>query len=215
MTTFDRKINQIAARHGWSIEKQPRAAVPCYIIAAPTYEDTGKIVAVLNRCKGLYHETLTPIHYESWAVKVYDAGQIAAYRERERQKAALVDAFYMALKANGGGRVRSSHRRRGRGVIHGKAAHGKRPTENRQQKRGRPGAGRVYLFFRVKFSGGWNHPPPLLLSSGGWNPSRAILSRVAFTIYPATLSPAWAAAVFKSSSISFGILIDFVANFDK
>lgn len=106
MTTFDRKINQIAARHGWSIEKQPRAAVPCYIIAAPTYEDTGKIVAVLNRCKGLHHETLTPIHYESWAVKVYDAGQIAAYRERERQKAALVDAFYMALKANGGaGRV--------------------------------------------------------------------------------------------------------------
>jgi hypothetical protein len=100
-------------------------------------------------------------------------------------------------------------------VIHGKAAHGKRPTENRQQKRGRRGAGRVYLFFRVKFSGGWNHPPPVLLSSGGWNPSRAILSRVAFTIYPATLSPAWAAAAFKSSSISFGILIDFVANFDK
>ena len=96
-----------------------------------------------------------------------------------------------------------------------KTAHGKRPTENRQQKRGRRGAGRVYLFFRVKFSGGWNHPPPVLLSSGGWNPSRAILSRVAFTIYLATLSPAWAAAVFKSSSISFGILIDFVANFDK
>lgn len=203
MTAFDKKINQIATRHRWNIEKQARAAVPCYIIAAPTYEDTGKIVAVLNRCKGLYHETLTPIHYESWAVKVYDAGQIAAYRERERQKAALVDAFYMALKANGGDQNAA------------KAAHGKRPTENRQQKRGRRGAGRVYLFFRVKFSGGWNHPPPVLLSSGGWNPSRAILSRVAFTIYPATLSPAWAAAVFKSSSISFGILIDFVANFDK
>nr|UWF85177.1 MAG: hypothetical protein [Bacteriophage sp.] len=102
MTAFDKKVNQIATRHRWNIEKQARAAVPCYIIAAPTYEDTGKIVAVLNRCKGLYHETLTPIHYESWAVKVYDAGQIAAYRERERQKAALVDAFYMALKANGG-----------------------------------------------------------------------------------------------------------------
>ena len=82
MTAFDKKVNQIAARHRWNIEKQARAAVPCYIIAAPTYEDTGKIVAVLNRCKGLYHETLTPIHYESWAVKVYDAGQIAAYRER-------------------------------------------------------------------------------------------------------------------------------------
>ena len=36
MTTFDRKINQIAARHGWSIEKQPRAAVECYIIDAAT-----------------------------------------------------------------------------------------------------------------------------------------------------------------------------------
>ena len=137
MTTFDRKINQIAARHGWSIEKQPRAAVPCYIIAAPTYEDTGKIVAVLNRCKGLHHETLTPIHYESWAVKVYDAGQIAAYRERERQKAALVDAFYMALKANGGDQNAA------------KAAHGKRATK----KEVGAAAGRVYLFFRVILPG--------------------------------------------------------------
>ena len=102
MTAFDKKINQIATRHRWNIEKQARAAVPCYIIAAPTYEDAGKIVAVLNRCKGLHHETLTPIHYESWAVKVYDAGQIAAYRERERQKSALVDVFYNALRTNGG-----------------------------------------------------------------------------------------------------------------
>ena len=39
MTAFDKKVNQIAARHGWNIEKQARAAVPCYIIAAPTYED--------------------------------------------------------------------------------------------------------------------------------------------------------------------------------
>lgn len=102
MTALDRKINQLAARHGWSIEKQHRAAVDCYIIDAATYEDAGKITAALNRCKGLHHETLTPIHYESWAVKVYDAGQLDAWRERERQKSALVDAFYMALKANGG-----------------------------------------------------------------------------------------------------------------
>lgn len=102
MTALDRKINQLAARHGWSIEKQARAAVDCYIIDAATYEDAGKITAALNRFKGLHLETLSPLHYESWAVKVCDAGQIAAYRERERQKAALVDAFYMALKANGG-----------------------------------------------------------------------------------------------------------------
>lgn len=39
MTAFDKKVNQIATRHRWNIEKQARAAVPCYIIAAPTYED--------------------------------------------------------------------------------------------------------------------------------------------------------------------------------
>ena len=37
MTALDRKINQLAARHGWSIEKQHRAAVDCYIIDAATY----------------------------------------------------------------------------------------------------------------------------------------------------------------------------------
>lgn len=43
MTAFDKKVNQIAARHRWNIEKQARAAVPCYIIAAPTYEDPERI----------------------------------------------------------------------------------------------------------------------------------------------------------------------------
>lgn len=102
MTTFDRKINQIAVRHGWSIEKQPRAAVECYIIDAASYEDAGKIAAALNRCKGLHLETLSPLHYESWAVKICDAGQLDAWRERERQKSALVDVFYNALRTNGG-----------------------------------------------------------------------------------------------------------------
>lgn len=102
MTAFDKKVNQIATRHRWNIEKQARAAVPCYIIAAPTYEDAGKIAAALNRCKGLHLETLSPLHYESWAVKICDAGQLDAWRERERQKSALVDVFYNALRTNGG-----------------------------------------------------------------------------------------------------------------
>ena len=54
MTAFDKKVNQIAARHRWNIEKQARAAVPCYIIAAPTYEDTGKIVAVVAPVQGCF-----------------------------------------------------------------------------------------------------------------------------------------------------------------
>lgn len=79
-----------------------------------------------------------------------------------------------------------------------------RPTENRQQKRGKRGAGRVYLFFRVKFSGGWNHPPPVPLSStsGGWNPSRSMRAAQASMIYRCILCPASTAAarIFAPSS---------------
>lgn len=99
-----------------------------------------------------------------------------------------------------------------------RTAHGKRPGKIAPRKTGNKkevNAARAVStsFFASFFRGG--HSSGVSSGAGGWNPSRAILSRVAFTIYPATLSPAWAAAVFKSSSISFGILIDFVANFDK
>ena len=81
-----------------------------------------------------------------------------------------------------------------------KSPHGKRATK----KRGKRGAGRVYLFFRVKFSGGWNHPPPVLLSStlGGWNPSRSMRAAQASIIYRCMLCPASAAAarIFAPSS---------------
>lgn len=56
---------------------------------------------------------------------------------------------------------------------------------------------------------------PWSSAAGSWKPSRFIRSSVAVKIYFATLSPAFVAAVFKFSSISFGILIDFVENFDK
>ena len=55
MTAFDKKINQIATRHRWNIEKQARAAVPCYIIAAPTYEDTRE-----DRCRSEPLQGLAP-----------------------------------------------------------------------------------------------------------------------------------------------------------
>lgn len=42
MTAFDKKINQIATRHRWNIEKQARAAVPCYIIAAQLMRVPGR-----------------------------------------------------------------------------------------------------------------------------------------------------------------------------
>lgn len=118
------------------------------------------------------------------------------------------DAVQIGGDLPGGGRHRTAH-----GKRPGKIA----PRKTGNKKRGKRGAGRVYLFFRVKFSGGWNHPPPVLLSStlGGWNPSRAIRSRVAVRIYPATLSPELVAAAVKFSSSSFGIRIDFVINFDK
>ena len=46
-----------------------------------------------------------------------------------------------------------SYRRRGRGVIHGKAAHGKRPTEKGNKKRGRRGGGPCLPLFSRHSSG--------------------------------------------------------------
>ncbi|UWG05522.1 MAG: hypothetical protein [Bacteriophage sp.] len=116
-----------------------------------------------------------------------------------------------------------SRQQRRRGVISYRRGIIEPPTENAPEKsphgkqatKKEVNAARAVStsFFASFFRGG--HSSGVSSGAGGWNPSRAILSRVAFTIYPATLSPAWAAAVFKSSSISFGILIDFVANFDK
>ena len=65
--------------------------------------------------------------------------------------------------------------------------HGKRATK----KEVGAAAGRVYLFFRVILPGRVLDYSPGLLSSpsGGVNPSRAILSRVAVKMYPCTLSP--------------------------
>ena len=79
---------------------------------------------------------------------------------------------------------------------HHRAATEKPPTENTPRKKGSKkevgaAAGRVYLFFRVNLSGRVLDYSPGLLSSpsGGVNPSRAILSRVAVKMYPCTLSP--------------------------
>ena len=58
---------------------------------------------------------------------------------------------------------------------HHRAATGKPPTENGQQKRGRRGGGPCLPLFSRHTSG-------VSSGAGGWNPSRAILSRVAFTM---------------------------------
>ena len=102
MTAFDKKVNQIAARHGWNISPVSGWYIPAYSIVPMDRKERDQITAALNRCKGLHLETLSPLHYESWAVKICDAGQLDAWRERERQKSALVDVFYNALRTNGG-----------------------------------------------------------------------------------------------------------------
>lgn len=65
------------------------------------------------------------------------------------------------------------------------------PRKKSNKKEVGAAAGRVYLFFRVNLPGRVLDYSPGLLSSpsGGVNPSRAILSRVAVKMYPCTLSP--------------------------
>ena len=104
MTAFEKKMKYLADRHGWKMEKQPRAAVPSYIITAASYSDACKIVAVLKRSKTLNIKTVSPLasSYTNWTVCVHDAAQFRAWLEREHQKSKLVEVFYKALKANGG-----------------------------------------------------------------------------------------------------------------
>lgn len=102
MTAFEKKVTQLANRHGWPIRKLERASIPCYIVTAESYEDFCKITAALNRCKTLHYQIIYSSSGFRHIVEVFDAVQWNAWQTFERQKAALVDAFYMALKANGG-----------------------------------------------------------------------------------------------------------------
>ena len=50
MTTFDKKVNQIAARHGWNISPVSGWYIPAYSIVPMDRKERDQITAALNRC---------------------------------------------------------------------------------------------------------------------------------------------------------------------
>lgn len=102
MTAFEKKVTQLANRHGWPIRKLERASIPCYIVTAESYEDFCKLTAALNRCKTLHYQIIYSSSGFRHIVEVFDAVQWNAWQTFERQKRDLVDVFYTVLKANGG-----------------------------------------------------------------------------------------------------------------
>ena len=75
MTAFEKKVTQLANRHGWPIRKLERASIPCYIVTAESYEDFCKITAALNRCKTLHYQIIYSSSGFRHIVEVFDAVQ--------------------------------------------------------------------------------------------------------------------------------------------
>lgn len=53
MTTLDKKINQLAARHRWNVTPVHDRFIPCYSIVPMDRQERDRIKATLDRCKGL------------------------------------------------------------------------------------------------------------------------------------------------------------------
>ena len=103
MTTFDRKINQIAARHGWRIAPAEGWKVPTYTITPMDRQERDQIVAVLKRCKTLSFDVRQVFSPYAWAcsIWVHDRAEWEALQEYDRKEREIINAFSKAYHFNG------------------------------------------------------------------------------------------------------------------
>ena len=191
MTAFDKKVNQIAARHGWNISPVSGWYIPAYSIVPMDRKERDQITAALNRCKSFHVDVLQAFSACAWTctILIRDRAEWEALQKHQHTADLIRNAFIEAYHFNGhddrgvvklspasprrgrcvcrphragrrphrGGAAcpdrRRSPRRRAASNRPRKTPRKNRPTENRQQKRGKRGAGRVYLFFRVILPG--------------------------------------------------------------
>lgn len=104
MTAFDKKVNQIAARHGWNISPVSGWYIPAYSIVPMDRKERDQITAALNRCKSFHVDVLQAFSACAWTctILIRDAF-IEAYHfnghddrgavNAARQKAAELDAL--------------------------------------------------------------------------------------------------------------------------
>ena len=103
MTTFDRKINQIAARHGWQIAPAEGWKVPTYTITPMDRQERDQIVAVLKRCKTLSFDVRQVFSPYAWACSIWvrDRAEWEAFLEYDRKEREIINAFSKAYHFNG------------------------------------------------------------------------------------------------------------------
>ena len=146
MAAFDKKVNQIAARHGWNISPVSGWYIPAYSIVPMDRKERDQITAALNRCKSFHVDVLQAFSACAWTctILIRDRAEWEALQEHQHTADLIRNAFIEAYHFNG-------HDSRGAASSsrHGKAAHGKRATK----KEVGAAAGRVYLFFRVILPG--------------------------------------------------------------
>lgn len=103
MTAFDKKINQLAARHRWNVAPVQDRRIPCYSIVPMDRPERDRITATLKRCKSLHIKVEQVFSPYAWTCTVYifDRAEWEALQERDKLEQAITDAFCEAYHFNG------------------------------------------------------------------------------------------------------------------
>jgi hypothetical protein len=103
MTAFDKKVNQIAARHGWNISPVSGWYIPAYSIVPMDRKERDQITAALNRCKSFHVDVLQAFSACAWTctILIRDRAEWEALQKHQRTADLIRSAFIEAYHFNG------------------------------------------------------------------------------------------------------------------
>ena len=103
MTAFDKKVNQIAARHGWNISPVSGWYIPAYSIVPMDRKERDQITAALNRCKSFHVDVLQAFSACTWTctILIRDRAEWEALQKHQHTADLIRNAFIEAYHFNG------------------------------------------------------------------------------------------------------------------
>lgn len=103
MTAFDKKVNQIATRHGWNISPVSGWYIPAYSIVPMDRKERDQITAALNRCKSFHVDVLQAFSSCAWTctILIRDRSEWEALQEHQHTADLIRNAFIEAYHFNG------------------------------------------------------------------------------------------------------------------
>lgn len=103
MTAFDKKVNQIAARHGWNISPVSGWYIPAYSIVPMDRKERDQITAALNRCKSFHVDVLQAFSACAWTctILIRDRAEWEALQKHQHTADLIRNAFIEAYHFNG------------------------------------------------------------------------------------------------------------------